>query len=372
MHDSEKGACKSEAVLLAVSREQFCRPPENYLIGLQFSPDGQRLLCNSNDNVLRLYISPGDTVLKEDVVPDLCVDLGQPVYDMKWHPQSPSFVTSSRRSPVLMWSADTGHTVCSVSIKNHVDEVTGPFCVQFDSEGRHLFCGFDKSLLRIVDLNRPNDPPVTRCMSSGFGSGGRGRGNGSGIVSSIAISHSMYSMATYTGLIGLFDLKSGTQAAMLSGGHRDRGVTSVKFSPDSQLLISGARRDNRLCVWDLRQLAVPLCASLARNANSNQRIDFDSLAHHHLVTGSLDGYLLLYDLNKLDCPPSVIRAHEDCCNSVTCNPCTPGLIASGSGQRHYSRTKMSLESSEEDSEDETPKVENCVKFWKLKNFETSL
>ena len=60
------------------------------------------------------------------------------------------------------------------------------------------------------------------------------------------------------------------QAAMLSGGHSDRGVTSVKFSPDSQLLISGARRDNRLCVWDLRQLAVPLCASLARNANSNQ------------------------------------------------------------------------------------------------------
>ncbi|XP_075245524.1 telomerase Cajal body protein 1-like [Convolutriloba macropyga] len=350
--------CKAE--LLAISQNQFKTPLDNYLRGLKFSPNGQQFISNSNDNLIRIFNSINE-LQNGDVLPELCLNIGQPVYDFTWHPRSESFVTSSRRSSVHLWSSDNGSNLCSYPIRNHVDEITSPFSLQFDLEGQHLFCGFDKCI-RIININRPNDVPVIRSLKNQ-----QAVFTQSGIISSIAINQSMYCLSTYAGIIGLFDLKSGVPVGTLVNGHDSTGITCVKFSTDEKYLISGARKETKLCIWDLRQISVPLFQTLPRNANSNQKIDFD-VCKSFVFSGSLDGDILVYDLRDFNSQPCNMKAHVDSCNSLSCSPQLTGNVVSGSGQRHYLKRVMSCagsRSSSDESDSEQSPIENSIKFWKF-------
>ncbi|KOB74488.1 Uncharacterized protein OBRU01_04819, partial [Operophtera brumata] len=95
----------------------------------------------------------------------------------------------------------------------------------------------------------------------------------------------------------------------------------MKFTSDGTKLVTGARKDHRLLVWDIRYYRRPLNI-LSRAVDTNQRVYFDiSPCAKYLVTGGTDGLI------------RVISIH----------PSRP-VIATGSGQLHL---KDPLEDPEE-------------------------
>lgn len=78
------------------------------------------------------------------------------------------------------------------------------------------------------------------------------------------------------------------------------GVTHIKFTPDGLRLVSGARKDPSLLVWDIRYYRRPLNI-LNRVVDTNQRIYFDiSPCGKYLVTGGSDGILKVWDVDQVD------------------------------------------------------------------------
>lgn len=72
----------------------------------------------------------------------------------------------------------------------------------------------------------------------------------------------------------------------------------MKFTPDGTKLVTGARKDHRLLVWDIRYYRRPLNI-LSRAVNTNQRVYFDiSPCGKYLVTGGTDGVLKVWDVDK--------------------------------------------------------------------------
>lgn len=78
------------------------------------------------------------------------------------------------------------------------------------------------------------------------------------------------------------------------------GVTHMKFIPGTLKLVSGARKDHRLFVWDIRYYRKPLNI-LSRVVNTNQRIYFDiSPCGKYLVSGGTDGVVKVWSLDHID------------------------------------------------------------------------
>lgn len=76
-------------------------------------------------------------------------------------------------------------------------------------------------------------------------------------------------------------------------------MTQVKFAADGLHLVSGARKDHRLLVWDIRYYRRPLNV-LTRQVDTNQRIQFDiSPCGKYLVSGGTDGIIKVWDENQV-------------------------------------------------------------------------
>lgn len=74
----------------------------------------------------------------------------------------------------------------------------------------------------------------------------------------------------------------------------------MKFTPDSTKLVTGARKDHRLLVWDIRYYRRPLNI-LSRAVDTNQRVYFDiSPCGKYLVTGGSNGVVKVWDVDKVD------------------------------------------------------------------------
>lgn len=74
----------------------------------------------------------------------------------------------------------------------------------------------------------------------------------------------------------------------------------MKFTPDGIRLVSGARKDHRLLIWDIRYFRRPLNI-LTRAVDTNQRVYFDiSPCGKYLVSGGTDGMLKVWDVNKIN------------------------------------------------------------------------
>lgn len=81
-----------------------------------------------------------------------------------------------------------------------------------------------------------------------------------------------YIVGTYSKKILLVDYRTNISYDTLI--YHENGVNSLKFLKNQINFLSGARKDNYVHLWDIRNLKVPI-ASFYRNGNSNQKLEFD-------------------------------------------------------------------------------------------------
>lgn len=84
--------------------------------------------------------------------------------------------------------------------------------------------------------------------------------------------------------------------------------------------MSGARKDNRLLLWDIRHFRRPLNI-LSRVVDTNQRIYFDiSPCGKYLVSGGTDGVIKVWDEDQVHWK-SALEITEDMGDTATYKVC---------------------------------------------------
>lgn len=94
----------------------------------------------------------------------------------------------------------------------------------------------------------------------------------SGIISCIDTNSGVILAGSYSGSVGLYDMNSGTLLCTMS--HHKAGVTQVKYAASGRYIVTAARKDDRILVYDSRNTTQTL-HSLERKCTTNQHILFD-------------------------------------------------------------------------------------------------
>ncbi|KAI5646178.1 telomerase Cajal body protein 1 [Phthorimaea operculella] len=317
-----------------------------YLRGCKWSPDGTCCLTVVNNDGIHLTELPHD-LYTGDVSPQRNVDILESavhvkesglVYDFCWFPgmnsQIPEtccWLTTRQNAPVQMWDAFDGSLRCSYRGFNSVDEMEPAISVTFTSDATRIIAGY-KKVLRTFDIDRPGRDFAEHKISAP--------------ASCLATDCNLLAVGSWNTTISLYNVNEmGTYKSIGKMHGHSGGVTHVKFTPDGLKLVSGARKDHRLLVWDIRYYRRPLNI-LTRAVDTNQRVYFDiSPCGKYLVSGGTDGILKVWDVDQvnwkneldttdLDNDKSLkFPLHKDCCNSVAVHPLRP-ILATGSGQHH--------------------------------------
>lgn len=248
----------------------------NFIKCLQWSPDGSYLTSLDNQRNISFY-----TATNEGLTRVLNIHESDNVYDMQWYPgmnvSDPStccILTSARDHPIRLWDICTAKVCCSYPCYNHLDQIIAPHSLHFDSGGSWIFAGFDKSCLRVINVQRPGQVFRTARLKSYLG-------NRSGIISTMDMSSTasqLLALGTFGGGVCVLDVRQDIckPIAVLeaTGG---TGVTCVKFSSsDGNQLLVGSRKHDKISLWDIRQLNSPLLQELYRPIGStNQRSFFN-------------------------------------------------------------------------------------------------
>ncbi|XP_064638725.1 telomerase Cajal body protein 1-like [Lineus longissimus] len=378
---------------------EFKNKDENFLKGCKWSPDGTCLLTNSDDNQLRLFNLPPEVWSQQtDNLPELSSVLkmkeGDLIYDYCWYPRMSSqdpvsccLVSTCRDNPVHMWDAFTGELRCTYRAYDQADEITSAYSVAFSNSGDKLYCGFNGAV-RIFDINRPGRDCETRqnkamVTVSATANRGHKRKKGKakktvtpayqrGILSCIAVSpdDGLYAVGSYAKTVSIYCAVSGEMMCLLDG--HAGGITHIKFSPDGNYIYSGGRKDPEILCWDVRSYGKPLF-SLRRTVETNQRMYFDlDRTGRYLVSGNHDGTTSVWDLSSAQESDNILepmlrfRTHSDTNNGVSLHPYLP-LLATGSGQQHFTSSgPLSGDSSESDSDEmDLQEMDNSLHLWWL-------
>ncbi|GFR41503.1 hypothetical protein Agub_g2197, partial [Astrephomene gubernaculifera] len=366
-------------------------PNSNFLKGVKWSPDGACLLTASDDNWLRLYDLPRDVhtaprlydndllptaaaastslppspmepgggdddvggvggvadhtltsasasaagVAADNLVPALRMQPGETVYDYCWFsrmnaadPVSCCFASSSRGQPIHLWDACTGDIRCSYRGYNDADEPTAAYSLAFSPDGAKLLGGYNKSMY-VFDVSRPGRD-YKRIVTHKR----KQQESIAGIVSCMAFSPAgdVFAAGTYTGALGVYDARTYELLLLLTGNRG--GLTQVMFSPDGNYLYTGARQDDQMFCWDVRNTYEALYTLQRDTARTNQRIQFDiEPCGKHLITGGCNGTVEVFDLQSgSQVDQQTVAA--DTVNGVTFHP-SLDLLATASGHRRY-------------------------------------
>ncbi|KAL4718140.1 hypothetical protein ACJJTC_012345 [Scirpophaga incertulas] len=344
--------------LIEVCSSSWCRSQkakedvQPYLRGCKWSPDGTCCLCIINNDGTHLVELPRDlysdipTTNRTIDILDSVVHIKEAglVYDYCWYPgmnsaipESCCWVTTKQNSPIQMWDAFDGSLRCTYRGFNAVDEMEPAISVTFTQEGSRIIAGY-KKYLRTFDVDRPGREYSEHKIGSP--------------ASCFATDSNLLAVGSWNSSISLYNVNEmGTYKSIGKMHGHTGGVTHMKFTPDGIRLVSGARKDHRLLVWDIRYYRRPLNI-LTRAVNTNQRIYFDiSPCGQYLVSGGTDGIVKVWDAKTVNWKISLDQydsvtdnvtyqfpLHRDCCNSVAIHPIRP-IIATGKSKRQIRNTK---------------------------------
>ena len=183
-----------------------------------------------------------------------------------------------------MFDAITGEIRCSYRTYDQYDELEAALSTCFSTSGSRVYGGFKKKLVEF-DTAIPGKKSITYKLKDSI----------SCIATDLQDSN-LLATGSWEKNIYLHDARSiGQHPTKATKAHKG-GVTRLKFSPCGRFLFSGARKDNSLFGWDIRNMKEPWLKML-RSSNTNQVIDFDiSLYGQWLVSGGVNGCVNIFDL----------------------------------------------------------------------------
>lgn len=272
---------------------------QRFLKGCLWSPDGTCILTAVNCDGMHVVELPADVYANECIPSDRPLDVLQSavhineagiVYDYCWYPYMNSTVPAScvwlasrQHEPVQMWDAYKGTLRCSYRGYNAVDEVESALSLTFSHDGCDIIAGY-KNSLKIFRTDVPGRDYVHVPIKSPS--------------SALAVNPNDDTIAvgSWTGGIWLHD-KRHPKIECVEDFHGHRaGVTYLRFIAQRNLLVSGARKDCDLLIWDMRNTAAPV-HRLTRTVRTNQRIYFDVSGDGTLlVSGDTTGIIHAWDI----------------------------------------------------------------------------
>ncbi|XP_036321561.1 telomerase Cajal body protein 1 homolog [Rhagoletis pomonella] len=350
---------------------------QHYTKGCLWSPDGLCILLPVHLDGMHVIELPSDVYTdcaKQQVTATrtlskletaVHVKEGGTVYDYVWYPfmnsQSPvtcCWLATRQHEPIHMWDAFTGELRCTYRGYDSVDEVESAIAVTFSNDGEQVFGGYKKSI-KVFDTNVPGRDsssfPVKQAVSC---------------FALTTNNDSTVTTGSWMGYINHYDLRAPKLGSLFTLGGHTGGITWLRYAAladsDSWSLFSGARKDNKILEWDMRNYLKPV-REFTRNIGTNQRIYFDLSPQEQrwLVSGDTTGKLRIWDLqnNVEEAQP----LHGDCCNGVNFHPSLP-ILATTSGQHHFVNSSHNEESPESkksamQDEDIIIDYENALMLW---------
>lgn len=361
---------KSVPVFVTWASTEYLRTSaENFLRGCKWSPDGSQLLTNSNDNILRVF-NMSDAVLGNDNSSDIeqiskvLMRESSTVYDYAWipsmdihHLDSCRIATTCSGIPIHLWDSTKGKIIASYKAFDQYDEVTAAYSLSFSISGSQVFGGYKKAI-RVFDTEYPGRK--CKLIKTCGTKKSRSQPGQTGIISCFAHNPTFedsFAAGSYTRHIGLYDLRCEGATCVVEG--QRGGITHLVFTPDGNMLLSGARKDNEILCWDMRNLGT-VCFSALRDVSTNQRMYFDlTRSGRYMTSGNDDGTVTFWDLQRqADLingrpylkPEAQFQAHSDSVNGVSFHP-SGDFLATAAGQRHF-QDFGKMDSSDSDDEDD--------------------
>lgn len=187
-----------------------------------------------------------------------------------------------------MWDAYYGDLRGSYRGYNAVDEVESALSVTFSNDGTEVIGGYKKNL-KVFKTDVPSREYSSIPIASP--------------ASALACNtvDSVIAVGSWSSSITLLDLRLSKYGDICQMNEHRGGVTYLRFLSGKNLLVSGARKDNQLLVWDLRRITEPIVVGqFTRVVNTNQRIYYDiSSDQTWLASGDTNGVIHAWNLNDL-------------------------------------------------------------------------
>lgn len=183
-----------------------------------------------------------------------------------------------------MWDAYNGEMRCSYRGYNAVDEVESALSLTFSCDGAEVIGGYKKSL-KIFKTEVPGRDYTSIPIKSP--------------ASALATNpdYAEFAVGSWSGAITLFDARAQNTDPLDQLNRHRGGITYLRFLAGKNILISGARKDNTILVWDLRKTSGPI-GQFIRSVSTNQRIYFDvSVDQSWLVSGDTSGCIHAWNMN---------------------------------------------------------------------------
>ncbi|KAM7353393.1 telomerase Cajal body protein 1 homolog isoform 1-T1 [Cochliomyia hominivorax] len=311
-----------------------------YTKGCLWSPDGTCLLVPVHLDGMHIVELPTDLYTMQEInknrdLSDLTsavhVKEGGTVYDCCWYPFMNSsdpatccWLATRQHEPIHMWDAFSGELRCSYRGYDDVDEVESAISIIFSNDAQKIIGGYKKTI-KIFDTNIPgrdsNTIPVKKAISC---------------FALTTDNDNCVTAGTWAGYINHYDLRAPKLGPLFVLGGHSGGITWLKYSPTldhNWYLFSGARKDNKILQWDMRNYTKPLQV-FERNVQTNQRIYYDlTPLNTWLASGDTEGLLRIWHLSD-NHKKYQLPLHQDCCNGVSFHPSLP-IITTSSGQYHF-------------------------------------
>jgi telomerase Cajal body protein 1 len=288
-------------------------------------------------------------------------------------------------------------------IHPNTEKYLTPSSLVFTTSGTHFITGTD-SLITRFDLSRPGSGPVDwlptipsrRKKIVGGGVGIKG------VVSAMALDagSGMLAVGTWTRMLGLYGNEgAGEMVAVFSidkneAGERRQGggISQLCWAEGGRYLVVGERRSDELMVFDVRVEGKVVEVLQGRRAMSNQRLGFDVMDAPYgqeVWAGGSDGMVRAwYNIGKIGgereaewswkahkgrsielpwCEKRKISLILRCLDPVTSTVVhsSGGVVATCSGQRHYSQDFTSDSSIDSGESEQDFEMDNSLNIWAL-------
>ncbi|XP_067625470.1 telomerase Cajal body protein 1 homolog [Eurosta solidaginis] len=347
---------------------------QRYTKGCLWSPDGTCILVPVHLDGMHVMELPQDLykLNKDETVSTtrnvsalntaVHVREGGTVYECVWYPfmnsNTPAtccWLASRQHEPIHMWDAFTGELRCTYRGYDNVDEVESAISMIFSNDGEKVIGGYKKSI-KLFDTNIPGRDtfsiPVKQAVSC---------------FALTTDNDNTVTTGSWNGYINHYDLRVPKLGPLFTLGGHTGGITWLRYAALSistdWTLFSGARMDNKILEWDMRNYTQPT-RTYTRKVTTNQRIYFDLSPHEQrwLVSGSTDGNLHIWGIqNEAE---EVLPLHDDCCNGASFHPKFP-ILATSSGKHHCVSTSDQEDSpkTQKEAEDIVVNYENSLMLW---------